>query len=70
MAFCDWKQPPWAVASAFPGMLCCAGERVVVLCAPEDMWMPLWKWDQMLKACPGIQACTTAHAEPRFRNAP
>ena len=27
-----------------------------MLCAPEDMWMPLWKWDQMLKACPGIQA--------------
>ncbi|KAK9825444.1 hypothetical protein WJX81_000071 [Elliptochloris bilobata] len=36
------------------------GERILVLCAHEDMWMPLWKWDQMLKACPGIQA----HIEP------
>ena len=38
-----------------------AGERILVLCAPEDMWMPLWKWDQMLKSCPGIQACTLLH---------
>ena len=32
-----------------------AGDRIVVLCAPEDMWMPLWKFDKMLKLCPGIQ---------------
>jgi hypothetical protein len=32
-----------------------AGDRILVLCAPEDMWMPLWKFDQMLKSCPGIQ---------------
>ncbi|GAB4815405.1 hypothetical protein N2152v2_002451 [Parachlorella kessleri] len=32
------------------------GPRFAVLCCPNDVWFPEWKWQQMLQDVPGVEA--------------